>query len=80
MAIDQMKLALTPLGEKFGLCPGNATFDQVADVLTEAADLTLGASQLQDPTRACDAVSVGMGIVMVPALPPTTVVPRPPPE
>lgn len=67
----------TPGRSSYGICPGNATFDQVVGTVSNYADLVLGAPQLQDPTRPCDAISVGMGIEMVPASPPTVVVPRP---
>ena len=79
MDVESLKAALTPVAAKFGICPGNATFEQIASTLRQSADLVLGAPQLQDPTRTCDALSVGIGIEMVPAKPPTTVVPRPPP-
>ena len=79
MPVKALDAAIRPIAMAFGICPGNATYDQVITTLTQPADLVLGVPQLQDPSRECDAISIGVAIGMVPALPPTTVVPRPTP-
>jgi len=61
--------AMTPLMKRYGICPGNATFDQVAATITQSADLVSGAPLLQDLARECDAMSVGVGFVAAPILP-----------
>jgi hypothetical protein len=71
--------ALTPWLETFGLCPGNATFDQVVLTMTESADLVTGAPELQDTTVTCNAISVGLGFELAPVQPPTTISPTPTP-
>jgi hypothetical protein len=53
--------AITPTMKSFGICPGNATFEQVAATITQSADLVGGAPLLQDTSKTCDAVSVGLG-------------------
>jgi hypothetical protein len=70
---------MKPVAFGLGLCPGDATYDQVIAGVAQGADLVFGAPQLQDPTRDCDAMSIGIAITMAPAAPPTTVVPSPPP-
>jgi hypothetical protein len=67
--------ALTPWAKAYGICPGNATFDQLMETMTQSADLIAGAPNFQDPARECDAISLGIGFTMVKAAPPTTVVP-----
>ncbi len=71
--------ALRPIVTRFGICPGNATYDQVVDTLAQSADLVSGAPQLQDTTRECDALSMGFGFVAAPTSPATSIVTVPPP-
>ncbi|MFI5299321.1 MAG: hypothetical protein ACHREM_14600 [Polyangiales bacterium] len=77
-AVDtgQLKTALTPVAEKFGICPGNSTFDSVVKTLQESADLVSAAvgTQLQDPTKTCDAISIALGFTMKPTGAATTVI------
>lgn len=49
--------ALTPQLQAFGICPGNATYDQVNQTVVQGADLVGGARNLQDTARDCDAIS-----------------------
>jgi hypothetical protein len=71
--------ALAELMEGHGVCPGEAYFDQMVRTMTQTVDLVLGAPDLQDTTRDCDAMSIGVAVTMAPAAPPTAVVPPPPP-
>ena len=61
MNTDKLKEALTPVAKKFGICPGNATYDQVVDTLTQSADLVSNAPNLQDTTKECNAISIALG-------------------
>ncbi len=63
MNTTELKEALTPVARRFGICPGNATFDQVVDTLTQSADLVTGAPNLQDTTKQCNAISIALGFV-----------------
>lgn len=63
---------------KFGVCKGSAGFDAVLSMLEGTADLVLGAPDLQDPSRACNAVSVGIGFQLAPVAAPTSVIAPPP--
>ena len=77
---EAFKAAMTPGLKSFGLCPGNATYDQVVDTLTQSADLVGGAPRLQDTTKTCDAISIGIGFIPQPTGAPTSVAsPLPPP-
>jgi hypothetical protein len=71
--------AATPWIERFGMCPGTATFEQVAWTLSQSADLKLGAPDLQDPTVECDGISLAIGFTAVPVAEPIDVIPTPPP-
>jgi hypothetical protein len=66
MNTDKLKDALTPVAKKFGICPGNATYDQVVDTLTQSADLVSGAPNLQDTTVECNAISIALGFTIKP--------------
>ena len=58
---DGLKEALTPLFKQYGICPGNATYDQVVETMAQSADLVVGAPSFQDMTRECNAISLGLG-------------------
>lgn len=77
MDTAQLKEALTPVAERFGICPGNATFDQVVTTLTQSADLVSGAPKLQDTSRDCNAISIAIGFSMAETGTPTAVQPSP---
>lgn len=63
-----------------GICPGNATHEQIVLTVAQSADLVSGAPALQDVTRECDTLSVGIGFSVAPVKTSTTVAPaRPPP-
>jgi hypothetical protein len=63
---------------KFGMCKGEPGFDSVMSMLEGMSDLVLAAPDLQDPSRPCNAVSVGIGFQLAPVAPPTTVIAPPP--
>lgn len=50
-----------------GICPGNATYDQVVQTITQSQDLVLSPPTFQDPTRECSALSVGIGFEVRPS-------------
>ena len=66
MNTTKLKESLTPIARKFGICPGNATYDQVVNTLTQGADLVSGAPKLQDTTKTCDAISIALGFDVQP--------------
>ncbi len=80
-AMNNKKLqdALTPVAKKFGICPGNATYDQVVTTLTQSADLVSGAPNLQDPKVECNAISIAIGFTMKPTGEPKEIYTAPPP-
>lgn len=61
MNIEALREALTPVAKRFGICPGNATYEQVISTLTQSADLVSGAPNLQDTSKTCDAISIALG-------------------
>ncbi len=66
MNTTKLKDSLTPIAKKFGICPGNATYDQVVNTLTQGADLVSGAKNLQDPAQTCNAISIALGFDLSP--------------
>ncbi|MBI2393462.1 MAG: hypothetical protein HYV09_28020 [Deltaproteobacteria bacterium] len=61
MNTDALKEALTPVAKRFGICPGNATYDQVVETLTQSADLVSDAPNLQNTAVECNAISIALG-------------------
>ena len=61
MNIKALEEALAPVAKRFGICPGNATYEQVISTLTQSADLVSGAPGLQDTSKTCDAISIALG-------------------
>ncbi|MBI2396062.1 MAG: hypothetical protein HYV09_41245 [Deltaproteobacteria bacterium] len=79
VAVSNLIAGFRPAFESFGICPGNATYDQLVMTLAQSADLVSGAPQLQDTARTCDAISIGLGFVAVPVQPATSIVTKPAP-
>lgn len=67
-AVDTAKLkaGLAPVARRLGLCEGSAAYEEVVKTLGLAADLVVGAPRSQDPSRECDAISLGYGFTMKP--------------
>ncbi len=61
---QKLEEALAPVAKRFGICPGNATYEQVVSTLTQSADLVSGAPNLQDTTKTCDAISIALGFTV----------------
>lgn len=68
-----------PILMSLGSCTEVATGYRVDETLRETMDVVLGAPQLQDETRPCDAMSLGIGFTMKPTHAPTRVVAAPVP-
>jgi hypothetical protein len=79
MDVGKLQDALTPVAKKFGICPGNSTFDQVVQTLTQGADLKTGAANLNQVGVQCDAISIALGFTVKPTGIPDTVLPPPGP-
>jgi hypothetical protein len=79
MGVENMITALAPGAKAAGICPGNATWEQVTSTITQSADLVLGVPSLQDTARTCDAISVGIGFTVTAAVAPMSAVTVPPP-
>ena len=71
--------ALGVLAQAYGICPGGPIFGQMSSIVSQAVDLVMGAPQYQDVNVTCDSISIGLGLYVAPAQPPSTVFPPPPP-
>ncbi|MBK7403014.1 MAG: hypothetical protein IPJ34_44010 [Myxococcales bacterium] len=69
----------TPLAADFKLCPGDPIYTGIVDGIARYPDLSLDAPSLQDPSKTCDGISMGLGFELAPIPPPTTVTPPPTP-
>jgi hypothetical protein len=76
--IPALQAAMTPGIIQFGICPGNATFDQIVETMQQSADVVLGAPRLQDTSVECNGISLGIGFLARPTGAPTRVVPPTP--
>jgi len=74
---ERLVEGFTPLLRRWGSCPGDATFAQIISTATTSADLVSGAPNLQDTTRECDSLSIGLGFTVAPVVAPTEVVTPP---
>lgn len=70
--------SFTPLLKRWGICPGNATYEQVFSTATQSADLVAGAPQLQNTAVTCDSISFAVGFTTVRVAPSTSIVTPPP--
>jgi hypothetical protein len=59
--------ALDPSLKSAGICPGNATYDQVAQTMSQSRDLVLGKPDFQDTSVECSAISVAIGFDATPS-------------
>ncbi len=71
--------AMSPIAEQAGLCPGNGLYDGLIAKLQTFPDVVIGAPNLQDTTKTCDGISIGLGFDLAPIRPLATVVPAPAP-
>jgi hypothetical protein len=79
IATESLKVGLTPVARRLGICPGGNVYDSVVSTLSLAADLVSGAPHLQDTSVECDAISVGIGFDLAPTGAPSGVGPQPAP-
>jgi hypothetical protein len=52
-------------------CPGTMSYEALMNNVRSYADVVVGAARLQDPSKSCDGVSLGLGINLGPIAPPT---------
>ncbi|MEO7091762.1 MAG: hypothetical protein ABI175_00840, partial [Polyangiales bacterium] len=52
---------IRPVAESGGVCSTNPVFATLAANVAEYPDLVVGAKNLQDPTKTCDGISIGLG-------------------
>lgn len=71
---------LLPVASSGGFCPGSSLYDSAARSLLRFPDVVVGAPNLQDETKTCDGISIGIGFEVSPVKPPTTVVDPPIPK
>ncbi|MBL8716665.1 MAG: hypothetical protein JNL79_11750 [Myxococcales bacterium] len=79
MSVPAFEAFLSPIAADAKICPGEPLYKSIVGAIARYPDLSLGAPSLQDPTRTCDGVSMGLGFELAPILPPTRVVALPPP-
>jgi hypothetical protein len=47
-------------------CPGSSQYNNLMKTISTYGDVVVGAAKLQDPTKSCDGISLGIGINMAP--------------
>ena len=70
---------LIPIASAGGFCPGSSIYQALRKSVTQSFDLVGDAPNLQSTSVTCDALSMGIGFVVAPIMPVTTVVGTPPP-
>jgi len=80
LALADVEVALKAIADNAGVCPGTPLYVTLLSSMAKMPDVSMGAPGLQDTTKTCDGVSVGIGFAVVPVQPATNVVPPPPPR
>lgn len=78
-----LETAMKPIAEAAGLCPtgpSSVFYDGLIATLKTYPDVVIGAPNLQNVSKACDAISVGLGFDLSVIQPLTTIVPPPTPD
>jgi hypothetical protein len=65
---------LEPVAAAAGFCKGSSLYTALQAKLQQFVDVVAGAPNLQDVTKPCDSMSVGIGFTVVPIQPVTTAV------
>lgn len=79
MSVPAFEAFLSPIAADAKICPGDPLYKSIVGAIARYPDLSLGAPSLQDPTKTCDGVSMGLGFELAPILTPTKIVTPPPP-
>lgn len=75
IALTDLEAAMKPVAASANLCPGNALYDGLIKTMLTFPDVVMGAPNLQDTTKTCDGLSVGLGFELAPIQPLTQIVP-----
>jgi hypothetical protein len=75
IALSDLEAAMKPVAASAGLCPGNPLYDGLITKMLTFPDVVVGAPNLQDTTKSCDGLSVGLGFDLAPIQPLTQIVP-----
>jgi hypothetical protein len=71
---DQVRAFIAPVAATLGLCPGTGLYEALIKRVENYVDLVSTSPTLQDTTVQCDAMSLGIGFMLAPIEPVTTVV------
>ena len=74
VGVADFKMVIEPLFPGIGICPGDATSEQISSTIGLIPDLVLGAPNLQDTSAICNAISIGIGFSVTPIAAPTSTV------
>lgn len=77
IALSDLEAAMKPVAASAGLCPGNPLYDGLITKMLTFPDVVVGAPKLQDTTKTCDGLSVGLGFDLAPIQPLTQIVASP---
>jgi hypothetical protein len=75
---DKFELLLRPVAERAGFCPGSTLYNSFLKTVAKFPDVYVEAASLQDTTKTCDGISIGVGFDFAPIQPVTQVVDPPP--
>jgi hypothetical protein len=75
---DKFEQLLRPVAERAGFCPGSTLYNSFLKTVAKFPDVIATAPSLQDITKPCDSISIGVGFDFAPIRPMTDVVDSPP--
>jgi hypothetical protein len=76
-AIEEL---LYPIADDGGICPGTTLYESLLKRVQAMPDVVVGAPNLQDTSKQCDGISIGLGFDVATIQPVTELVPPPPPQ
>lgn len=77
--VAAIETLMRPIATESGFCPGTTLYNSLLRTVQRFPDVVIGAPGLQDTTRECDGISIGIAFDVSPIQPVTELVPPPPP-
>ncbi len=80
LPVAELASFVHPVAEGAGFCPGTPLYNSLLETFSRFPDVVVGAPGLQDPTKQCDGISLGLGFEIAPIQPVTNIVEPTPSE
>jgi hypothetical protein len=75
LPVASIDTVIKPIASTLGFCPGTPLYESMRATLLKFPDVVVGSPTLNDPSKPCDGLSLGIGFETVRMVAPTTIVP-----